>query len=375
MSNLAKRITEAGQHAAPEWTAAREERVRARLGRRLEQERRARLLAVAAASILLIVVGLFKWQDRVHVARNAPPSKPAEVIAPPLLQLEDGSLVTRVSPSARVEPLEVGPGSVSVKLAEGAARFSVTPNPARTFRVLARDVAVTVLGTVFTVAIEPEGVRVGVERGRVRVEWPSGQRELGVHETFLVDDAARTPREGAEPAPAVPPPAAAPSAAEHTPKGRATAVRSWRTLAQDGDYAGSLARLTMEGPGAVHDEPGDLLLAADVARLGGHPEKAVAMLQRVVSAHTKDSRAPLAAFTLGRTLLEQLGRPREAAEAFASARRFDPGGALAQDALAREVESWSRAGDLSVAHDRAEEYVSTYPKGRRLALVKRLGGL
>jgi transmembrane sensor len=133
--------------------------------------------------------------------------------------------------------------------------------------------------------------------------------------------------------------------------------------------------MASEGAGAVQDEPGDLLLAADVARLGGHPETAVVPLSKVISAHSGDSRAPLAAFTLGRTLLDQLGRPREAAQAFATARRLDPRGALTQDALAREVESWSRAGEATLAHERAAEYVERYPKGRRLVAVKRLGGL
>jgi transmembrane sensor len=133
--------------------------------------------------------------------------------------------------------------------------------------------------------------------------------------------------------------------------------------------------MSKEGPNAVRDEPGDLLLAADVARLGGHPEKAVAPLSAVVSSHAGDSRAPLAAFTLGRTLLDQLGRPREAADAFAAARRLDSHGALAQDALAREVESWSHAGEATLAHERATDYVTRYPNGRRLAAVKRLGGL
>ena len=48
---------------------------------------------------------------------------------------------------------------------------------------------------------------------------------------------------------------------------------------------------------------------------------------------------------------------------------------MAQDALAREVESWSRAGEASLARERAEQYVSLYPKGRRLGAVRRLGGL
>jgi transmembrane sensor len=133
--------------------------------------------------------------------------------------------------------------------------------------------------------------------------------------------------------------------------------------------------MTAEGPAAVRDEPGDLLFAADVARLSGNPQLAVPRLERVVRAHAGDSRAPLAAFTLGRTLLDGLGRPREAADAFARARRLSPSGALAQDALAREVESWSRAGEASLAHQRALDYLKLYPGGRREKAVRYHGGL
>ena len=49
---------------------------------------------------------------------------------------------------------------------------------------------------------------------------------------------------------------------------------------------------------------------------------------------------------------------------------------MARDpALAREVEAWSRAGDAARAHDRAEEYVTKFPSGRRLKSVRRLGAI
>ena len=74
-------------------------------------------------------------------------------------------------------------------------------------------------------------------------------------------------------------------------------------------------------------------------------------------------------------LLDQLGRPHEAAQAFATAQRLAPGGALAQDALAREVESWSKAGETAFARARAEEFVRRYPNSRRAKVVRRHGGL
>ncbi|HEX6766693.1 MAG TPA: FecR domain-containing protein, partial [Polyangiaceae bacterium] len=254
--------------------------------------------------------------------------------------------------------------AVTLKLESGSAKFSVTPDATRPFRVLARNVTVTVLGTIFDVAIEATGVRVSVERGRVRVDSGTASRELSPGETALFADELAAPV--APPAPVTPTVTATPAAAPGP---------SWRALAEEGDYSAALSRLSSEGSGAVRDAPEELLLAADVWRLGGQPARAVAPLERVVSRHAGDSRAPLAAFTLGRTLLDQLGRPREAARAFATSRKLDPSGALAQDALAREVESWSRAGETAKAHERALKYLELYPLGRRAASVRRLGGI
>jgi transmembrane sensor len=119
----------------------------------------------------------------------------------------------------------------------------------------------------------------------------------------------------------------------------------------------------------------DLLLAGDVARLSGHAGAAVAPLSRAVELHPEDPRAPLAAFTLGRVHLEDLGAPRDAALAFAGARTLEPDGPLAEDALAREVEAWSRAGETETARTRALTYIQRYPQGRRVHAVRRFGGL
>jgi transmembrane sensor len=346
---------------------------------RLERAEKRRPLVLALA-IVVVALAVFGWTTtRPSLFGTSPElaTAPAPATEPAaLVRFEDGSVATALGSDARVAPVDVRAHAVGVRLEAGGARFSVAPNPDRVFRVMARDVTVTVLGTIFTVVLEPTGVRVAVERGRVQVAWPSGERTLAVGESAVVTDTV--------------PPAAAggPNAEEPSETRRAelpplpgahsassVTMPSWRALAEEGDYAHALARLTADGPSAVRDDPEDLLLAADVARLGGHPDRAIASLERILASHPGDSRAPLAAFTLGRTLLDQLGRPREAAQAFARAQNLDPNGALAQDALAREVESWSRAGDASLARARAEAYSARYPKGRRLQAVRRLGGL
>jgi transmembrane sensor len=128
-------------------------------------------------------------------------------------------------------------------------------------------------------------------------------------------------------------------------------------------------------PGMADHSAEDLMLAADAARLSGHPAEAIPYLQKLLREHASDARAPLAAFTMGRIQLAQLARPAEAADAFALARRLAPDGALAADALAREVEAAEGAGDAARARARAQEYVSMYPSGRRAEAVRRAGGL
>jgi transmembrane sensor len=365
MADFMDNFARARDYVSPRWTAEREVRVRVGIERsRRSRARRRNAATVVALSVVAAVLVFFSL--RANLVQQPVAAAPPKVATPSnLFALPDGSSVSARSSDARVQPVEVSLRSVTLKLESGSAKFSVTPDPTRPFRVLARDVTVTVLGTVFDVSLETGGVRVSVERGRVRVDSSSTTRELSPGDSAFFTDGLAAPIA----APIAPPASAA------SPPAPVAAVPSWRSLAHDGDYSAALSRLTSDGPSAVRDVPDDLLLAADVARLGGQPARAVAPLERVVSRHAGDSRAPLAAFTLGRTLLDQLGRPREAASAFASARKLAPSGALAQDALAREVESWSRAGETEKAHARALEYLKLYPLGRRAASVRRLGGI
>jgi TolA-binding protein len=119
----------------------------------------------------------------------------------------------------------------------------------------------------------------------------------------------------------------------------------------------------------------DLLLAADVARGSGHAGEAVPFLERAITMHNSDTRTAVAAFTLGRVLQTDLNDPAGAAAAFARVRATAPKGPLVEDALAREVESRSQAGDKIRARALAEEYLKTWPSGARLRMVRHYGGL
>ena len=159
------------------------------------------------------------------------------------------------------------------------------------------------------------------------------------------------------------PPAAVeePSEAPRARRAGAPVTRSrFRAQVARRDYAGAYRSL-VAAPGVVDHSAEDLMLAADAARLSGHPASAVPYLRRLL-ARSSDGRAgPVAAFTLGRVLLSELARPAEAADAFAASYRLAPTGPLAADALGREVEAAARAGDAARAHRLATTYVARYP--------------
>jgi transmembrane sensor len=250
----------------------------------------------------------------------------------------------------------------SFELVRGGARVTARPTPDLVMRLRRGPmIIIESRGAVFAVERIDDRVRVSVGDGEVRVGWGAGQRLLAAGESGLFPPEV--------PAPAAPPPA------DDKPRHAKVREASWRNLAQDGDYDKAWVLLHKSGAPPVRDEPAELLLAADVARLSHHPAEALAPLGQIVRDHRDDARAPLAAFTLGRVLLDDLGRPREAAEAFARAGSLAPAGALFEDAVAREVEAWSRAGDTARAHARAEDYLKRFPDGRRQRAVRRFGGI
>jgi transmembrane sensor len=217
---------------------------------------------------------------------------------------------------------------------------------------------------VFSVARSDVATEVWTQDGALGVVWQGEPITLPPNTHRVFEDA---PILAPEPEPE---PESTPDARE-PPRERPTA--DWRTPARDGDYHGAYRQLRRAR--SLGTSVADLMLAADVFRLSGHAEEAVAPLERVVAKHRSDPRAPLASFTLGRVLLDELGRPAAAARAFAAARALAPKGALAEDALAREVEAWAKAGNASSARQRAELYLEFYPVGHRQRAVEQYGGL
>jgi transmembrane sensor len=371
MSNELEELRSARDRIDPGWDAPQMERVLDRVHRRLRAHRiRQRALgALAIAATIAVAIG-----GGVHYGRRtapmamptpaaaAPPATPSPSAAPAspeesVMRYPDGSAAFSTAPGTRLQIDEAMGDRVVTSLDHGAARFEVVPDHDREFRVRIETVTVTVLGTIFAVDRGEGSVHVAVRRGRVRVESPGLTTVLEAGDEgdypFAVGAAGN--------------PSAAASTALASP-----AAESWRALARRGRHRDAYALMHGLRPTQAKDAE-ELLAAADVARLSGHPSEALPFLERVLSDFHGDSRAPLAAFGIGRILLPSA--PAGAASRFAEARALAPNGAIAEDALAREVEAWSRAGIQSKAHAAAVEYLRRYPQGSRVDQVRAMGGI
>lgn len=388
MNERLDRARRLGRRIEAEWrredVEAQLTRLHARLRSRALRRVLAGSLAAVAAAILVAVAALSARRDAVQLpvstrdtadrpreaeAPPAPPAPPAptpaieEPAAPSgVLSLGDGSVVTPLGKDSRLLARAVSETDVVVAVTGSGARFDVPDRRARRFHAELGALALETHGAAFRVRVTRRQIEVVAERGEVRAR-AGGTRQMvaaGETRTFPVAAPEGAPDERDEHGEPDEPVAPAPGS-------------SWRDDAHRGDYAA--AWLAFERAGAPLDGMEDLLLAGDVARLSGHPAAAVAQLSRAVALHPADPRAPLAAFTLGRVHLEDLGAPREAAHAFARARELSPGGPLSEDALAREVEAWSRAGETELSRAQARSYLERYPQGRRVHAVRRFGAL
>jgi transmembrane sensor len=352
-----------------------------------------RLILAAAAGTCVVV--LAAWSLRLGWLRtpstHASSSTPVRIEpdhTPRSVDFGDGAVVN-VHAGARLDVLEQSDHSVVLALRRGLSHFDIRPGGARRWRIDCGAVTVEVVGTRFSVERRDSSVRVAVERGRVLVRGagvPDQVQSLEARHSIVIDSgpvasanasSATPPELSAESAlEPVPPPAstrnhagAHPPATEpsstggdwHSAANRQDWNQAWQTLGSDG-----VARV------AAHtDDVAELLALADVARLSGHPQHALTPLRLIVGSHSQDPRAAMAAFTLGRVLLDGLGQPMQASFALERALALKLPAALDEDALARLVEAHAKAGAAAQARASAATYRTRYPAGRRLADVNR----
>jgi transmembrane sensor len=308
-----------------------------------------------------------------------------------VLSMSDGSLVD-LAGGARLAPLESTGTSFVAMLERGSAHFEVRPGGPRRWQIECGLATVEVVGTGFDCARAPGRLRVTVEHGAVLVRGervPDRARRLAAGETLDVVEAPVAPTAPATPsrpatpstpaapstmdqaaAPAEAIVAAAPAARPAEPAGASGAA--WRELARDGHHHEAFASLGTQGIARETRRGGvaDLLVLADVARLSGHGEEAVAPLERILRRFPGDPQAPLAALALGRLELDTLHRPADAAVALERALALGVPASLREDVRARLVEAYARAENRPAARAAAAAYVREFPHGRDLPLVQ-----
>jgi len=353
------------------WEPPRMAQNLAQIQQRLQRQRRLSQvtlpLAVLVTSVTLLAIGWGRWHAHTESRELASIGSTAASTVPATeMRFSDGSSATAMTAGAILELQETSEFEVVVVAKAGSYRFDVVQNPARQFVVRVADVEVRVLGTQFVVAQANQRVEVRVERGRVEVTWPEGRSELGVGESGWFPPERQVAVHAGT--------ASTADSSKVLPLGSAKANDRSRfvELSREGNYQAAFS-IVAQAPNLFQNSAEELMMAADAARLSNHPAEAVPYLQRLMKEHATDSRAPLAAFTLGRIYMSQLGQPASAARAFAQVRQLAPAGALAEDALAREAEALAQAGQTLAAQRQAAAYLKQYPSGRSRERLRELG--
>jgi hypothetical protein len=375
LDSLARALREELGGPPEAWKAAQRARVREGLR---EPARRASwrgpalwvgaALAVAAA-IVWVTVGRTPKADleRWLVAE--------ELAAP--VRLDDGSSIS-LSAGGRGR-LFADAATVRFDLHGGRASFDVVPARKRTWTISAGGNEVRVVGTRFSVLYGPgEEFEVDVERGVVAVKVPernaSIELEAGdhlrghpgrvevVHRAVKPAPSTPVPEPSAH-APVVEAPAAA-SSATALPGSSSTASADWQARYAEGKYAEALALVRASGVGQrLHElPPRKLAELADVARLGGDPELAVAALTALLRRFPNAPEARDGSFLLGRVHALR-GDGAAAVDAF---ERYLAGGAASRytnEALGRLMELYSKRGNREKARGVAERYLARAPNG------------
>jgi transmembrane sensor len=341
------------------WRGVEERALRASFARR-------HVVVLLAAAALLVIVSagalrFFRPGAPLLLASGAPPSVLDAARGRVESRFADGSRI-QLHAGSRMEVLRNDGQSFVSVLQRGEGVFEVEPGGSRRWVVHAGIANVEVIGTRFSVVREPGRVEVSVTRGVVMVlaeSLPNGAARLVAGQSIVVrapnalDGSASPPTKTSENArppsttqPEVAATASAPLAPVTAAPPRASGVR-----AQPADAIDELFRI------------------ADQARARGDTAAAVEAYEAVLArAPARDPRRGLAAMSLTRLTLH--GNPARAASALDESMPGMPS-ALAEDALARQVEAEGRSGRREEAARLARIYLSRFPDGRREADVRR----
>ena len=107
-----------------------------------------------------------------------------------------------------------------------------------------------------------------------------------------------------------------------------------------------------------------------MARLSGNSGHALRAYEGARARFPGTGFAANAAFSMGRVYFDQLDAYADAARSFATYANEQPAGPLLREALGRQMEALSRAGDRAGAARAAERYLRLYPNGPHAPLAR-----
>lgn len=146
----------------------------------------------------------------------------------------------------------------------------------------------------------------------------------------------------------------------------------WRQLAENGQYAAAVKEAEKVGFSSLEQSvsASDLLLLADVARLGGAPQRARGVLTALRSRYPGHTNAATAAFTLGRMAQELDHDDRRAMQWYRTYLKEEPQGRMAEGARARLLKATLRVGSQAEKEQAARDYLAHHPTGSSAGVAR-----
>jgi hypothetical protein len=146
----------------------------------------------------------------------------------------------------------------------------------------------------------------------------------------------------------------------------------WRQLAENGQYAAAVKEAEKVGFSSLERSvsASDLLLLADVARLGGAPQRARGVLTALRNRYPGHTNAATAAFTLGRMAQELDHDDRRAMQWYRTYLKEEPQGRMAEGARARLLKATLRIGSQAEKEQAARDYLAHHATGSSAAVAR-----
>ncbi len=301
-------------------------------------------------------------------------SVPAKATAVRRIPFSDGSSIA-LTPGASLEVKENKPNRFLTSLHKGWVRYNVIPERSRTWEVDTGGCRIIVLGTQFTLNRTPNAVHIAVHRGSVAVYPLTDDKILAT----LSAGERYTLRLPEQDTPQCPPhqPLVAHTTQNHLPQNDASKERRTQRTGQQASRANSTSTqarnsLTKLGGLGASGAVNQLLERADDERIRNQPQKAVALLERILREYPYDPSVGLVTLTIGTIRLDDLHQPRRAARAFKQAASIKGlPSSLREMAYGRGVEAFQRAGDIASARAMSNQYRRNFPQGAWLPIFER----